>query len=761
MTKLRNLSQNITEEEAKNFAKATGTNELCAKLLLARGFDLAEAESFLYDTLNDLASPYSYSGVKESVMIIKEAIADGKKIFFYGDYDCDGIGAIAILTRAFADKGIKTEFYIPVRADEGYGVNSDAIKKLKELGAELIITVDCGITSVKEVALAKELGIDIIVTDHHKIGENLPDTVIIDPCFDPHLTQLCGAGVALYLVRALFGDEYARQYLDICALSSIADVVPLIKDNRIIVKYGLELIRCGVTKIGIKTLINKSGVSIRQITSYDVGFKIAPRINAAGRLNTAHKSVRLLVTDDETEAIFIADELNIQNSQRQDLCARIIEDAMRMLKEYDFARYKIIVLYDPEWQEGVNGIAAARITEFFHMPTILFTKNSEGLLKGSARSVSDVNIYDLLCTAKDLLIAFGGHAMAAGVTISSDRLDAFRNKLNDELLKSGTDISERVITYDALLPIDELNDTVMKIMKFFEPFGYKNPMPLFYDMKPRTEFSVIKGKHLKGGSTFGDIVYFNKSTILPAYKTANNKGMLYSIEKNYFNGKESNQIKIKKLFFDDFHVDKELLMERFIEFCCAIKDKERVNKNKISFAGTTLHIFFDNDNYELFCSDNPDIKQVYATVDEFDRTDTAVLSPDANFPFEYYTNIKIYNKLSKTAQEYFRDLNAEFVKDTIIFLPAFSVEEMRFTYKKLRELSFDPFRKSYFSARDVYSDLLKKGYNLIVEKFVLYFFILDELKLLKIRNGDIMFFDTDKVNLSDSDIIGYADGNRA
>ena len=198
-------------------------------------------------------------------------------------------------------------------------------------------------------------------------------------------------------------------------------------------------------------------------------------------------------------------------------------------------------------------------------------------------------------------------------------------------------------------------------------------------------------------------------------------------------------------------------MERFIEFCCAIKDNKIINKRSKNDKGITIHVFFDNDNFDDFCTNNTAVKQIYANIDEFDDTDTAVLSPDANFPFEYYSHICIYNNLSKTAKEYFDNLSADYIKDDKIYLPLFSVEEMRFTYKKLRELSFDPFRKTYYSVRDVYTDIYKKGYNLIVEKFVLYFYILNELKLLKLNNGDIIFLNTDKVNLSDSDIIGYSD----
>ena len=761
MTKLINLSQNISDGEAKEFAQKTGTNELCAKMLLARGFDVDGANRFLYDTLRNLTDPFRYTGVKEAVDVIKKAILDYKKIFIYGDYDCDGIGAIAIFMRAFADKGIKTDFYIPVRADEGYGVNSDAIRKLKVMGADLIITVDCGITSVNQIALAKELGMDIIVTDHHKLGEKLPDTIIIDPCLNPDLTQLCGAGVALFLVRALFGEEYARQYLDICAISTVADVVPLVNDNRIVVKYGLELIRRGITKIGIKTLINKSGVSIRQVSSYDIGFKIAPRLNASGRLNTAHKSVRILATDDETEAIFIADELNIQNAQRQELGNKIIEDAMEMLKEYDFSRYRIILLYNPDWQEGVNGIAASRITEYFNMPSILFTKNADGLLKGSSRSISEVNIFDLLNAHKDLMEAFGGHAMAAGLTIKEDNLSILRDKLNDDLLIQSEKPTERTIKYDADLSIDKLNATAMEIIKFFEPFGHKNPIPLFYDNKPRTSFTVLKGRHIKGMSHFGEMIYFNKASILPAYDNSSERGMLYSIDKNYFNGKEKNQINIKKITFENFRVDKELLMERFIEFSCEIKNRPLIPHRAKRLNGAKLHVFFDNDNFEEFCVKNHNIKQVYADMDNFDDMETAVLSPSFDFPFEYYSRIYIYNKLSNSAKKFFDNISAEYIDNEVILLPRFDVDEMRFSYKKIREYYYNPYKKKCFSTHDIYSELLRNGYNLIVEKFVLHFFILIELNLLKHQNGDIIITDTNKVDISQSDIIGYIDGSRA
>ncbi|MGN1042118.1 MAG: single-stranded-DNA-specific exonuclease RecJ, partial [Christensenellales bacterium] len=451
---------NITQtEKIRMLSAAIKVSERFARLLIGRGIsDKESAEKFLYANFSDLSSPYSYDGVDKAAEIISYHVANRNKIVVYGDYDCDGISAVSILMRALAEKGADIDYYIPVRQEEGYGLNKEAISKIKsEYNPDLLITVDCGITAVNEIEFAKNLGIEVIVTDHHTVGSTIPECTVVDPCLNKNATPLCGAGVAFTLIRALYGDNYAKKYADICAVATVADIVPLVDDNRIIVKSGLEQIKRGYGKVGLNALLDVSGIDRKKLTSYDIGFKIAPRLNASGRLSTAHNSVKLLTTDDVTEAKFIAEELSIQNLERQEIGKQIFNEASLLLRGYNFADNKIVVLYGENWREGVIGISAAKLTEYFNMPTILLTDSADGMLKGSARSINGINIYELIATQRDKLTAFGGHAMAAGLSLAKNNFKSFFEGINSAAKKYPTETFARVTVCDDELSVSEIS----------------------------------------------------------------------------------------------------------------------------------------------------------------------------------------------------------------------------------------------------------------------------------------------------------------
>ena len=746
-----NLTQGFSKETINEFSRQIGAGDLCASLLLSRGIDNADkARRFLYGTLKDLTNPFLYSGIKEAVAIIRDAIYSDEKILVYGDYDCDGIGAVSILMRAFTGKGIKAEYYIPVRADEGYGLNIDAIERIRDTyNPSLIISVDCGISAVNVIQQIQEYGIKMIVTDHHKAGDILPDCTIINPCLNPELTQLCGAGVAFTLVRALYGDDYAYNFLDICALSTVADIVPLVGDNRLIVKFGIGLIRSSKAKTGVKELINKAGLMPKAITSTDIAFKLAPRLNAAGRLDTAQKSVQLLLTDDVTKAMLISSELNIQNEERQAIEKNIINEAKQKLEKYDFGKYKIIILYDPNWNEGVNGIAAARITEQFNLPTILLSRNADGILKGSARSISQVNIYNLINTQKHLLSSFGGHAMAAGLSLKEENFEAFCEGINAELIKLPSDAFVRNTYFDAEISLNGLDEKTIREINLMEPFGYKNPVPVFCDVNPNVKFSMLKEQHIKSSCKVGDIISFGKAYELPAYNTANNKSIIYNIEQNYFNGNYRNQIKIKMLYYDGYVVSDEVLLENFAKFSVEIKFN---NMAKTCNSGAELHVFFNCSDFNDFCDKNANLAKIYAKCDKFNLINSAILSPDPSFPFAYYGKIFVHGSVSDSIKKYFENIGAFFVDGGAVSMPEYNIGEMRETYKIIRNF------RSYLkiaSVRDLYAKLLSFGYNYSYSKFVLYFYIMLDVGLLKKVKDDILEVSDKKANIDDSALYGY------
>lgn len=743
---------------AKKISKLLAISDDLAYLLVQRGLDAAEkAKNFLYPSINELTSPYEYFGMKEAVEKISGHIEKGHKIVVYGDYDCDGISAVTILMRAFGDRNIDINYYIPVRQEEGYGLNCEAIDKIvNELNPDLLITVDCGITAIKEVEYALQKGLDVLVTDHHTIGSELPDCIVIDPCFNPQLTQLCGAGVAFTLVRALFGEEYALRFIDVCAIATVADIVPLVGDNRTIVKYGLETIRKGRAKVGINELIYKAGLDKRHVTSYDIGFKIAPRLNAAGRLSVAHSSVNLLMTEDATIASFIAEELSMRNTERQDIGKQISNEAMQLLYGYDFGKNHVIVLNGRTWNEGVIGISAAKIAEYFNMPTILLTEGADGVIKGSARSISGINIVELIATQKDLLSGFGGHAMAAGLSMPKENFAKFFEGINEKASKFSNDIFKRKVSYEAEIPVKNITYGFIKELELLEPYGYMNPSPVFCDDEPDFKLSRIGySNHDKGKATFAEIVCFNKHEEMPAYISAEKKSVIYSLGKNYFNGNEYEQIRIKKLHYKDFSVATDTLEARFAEFShkIAVNGGKSKPSNRV---GVKLDVFFDETTFKEFSEKYDNVRKLYSSCDDYELTDTAVLSPKFDFPFGYFDVITVYGKITEKMKKFFETLSANFVdsdKKGLLFSDI-KIDEMRQVFVKLKKFSSLKFK----NADELYFRVKNDGTDCSYENFIVYFYILRDVELIKTDDNDILIVNNRKTDLNLSPIFRYIYG---
>lgn len=743
---------------AKKISKQLAISDDLAYLLVQRGLDTAEkAKNFLYPSINELTSPYEYFGMKEAVEKISGHIEKGHKIVVYGDYDCDGISAVTILMRAFGGRNIDINYYIPVRQEEGYGLNCEAIDKIvNELNPDLLITVDCGITAIKEVEYALQKGLDVLVTDHHTIGSELPDCIVIDPCFNPQLTQLCGAGVAFTLVRALFGEEYALRFIDVCAIATVADIVPLVGDNRTIVKYGLETIRKGRAKVGINELIYKAGLDKRHVTSYDIGFKIAPRLNAAGRLSVAHSSVNLLMTEDATIASFIAEELSMRNTERQDIGKQISNEAMQLLYGYDFGKNHVIVLNGKTWNEGVIGISAAKIAEYFNMPTILLTEGADGVIKGSARSISGINIVELIATQKGLLSGFGGHAMAAGLSMPKENFAKFFEGINEKASKFSNDIFKRKVSYEAEIPVKNITYGFIKELELLEPYGYMNPSPVFCDDEPDFKLSRIGySNHDKGKTTFAEIVCFNKHEEMPAYVSAEKKSVIYSLGKNYFNGNEYEQIRIKKLLYKDFSVATDTLEARFAEFSYKIAvngGKAKPSKR----AGVKLDVFFDETTFKEFSEKYDNVRKLYSSCDDYELTDTAVLSPKFDFPFGYFDVITVHGKITEKMKKFFETLSANFVdsdKKELLFSDI-KIDEMRQVFVKLKKFSSLKFK----NADELYFRVKNDGTDCSYENFIVYFYILRDVELIKTDDNDILIVNNRKTDLNLSPIFRYIYG---
>jgi len=452
-------------------------DNLFAQILYNRGFTTPQmCRDFLYPQKASMLDPFSMLNMDKLVERINDAKNHNKKITVYGDYDVDGISATAILMLAFKHYGVQADYYIPNRHSEGYGLNETAVETIFNNGTDILLTVDCGIASAELIKKFTAQGKEIIVTDHHTIGESIPDCLVIkpgQPGDEYKNTDLCGAGIAFKIAQALI-NEKADELIDFAAVATIADVVPLKNENRYIVKKGLELLNKNPRNC-FSALLDVAEFT-GEVTSQTVGFTISPRLNAAGRMDDAKKALELLLsTDDASKKL--AFELNELNKKRQDAEKRILEEAENEIKSNGYIRkYKVLVVAGKNWDDGVIGICAARLTEKYKRPCIMFTIDENGIAKGSGRSVEGVDLYNMIASAKDILIQYGGHKMAAGLSVESHKLNILRKRFNDYFLEN---YDQKVLypcaVYDAKAKMEEITLEFCSLLSLFEPCGCDNP----------------------------------------------------------------------------------------------------------------------------------------------------------------------------------------------------------------------------------------------------------------------------------------------
>lgn len=480
-------------EAAANLARRLATSPLVAQLLYNRGIRDAEtARCFLKPKLADLHEPHRLEGIPEAARRIARAVAEREKIVIYGDYDVDGITAVAILHACLRMVGGEVDFYVPHRLDEGYGVNAEAIDRIAAAGAGLIVTVDCGIGAAGPIARAVDRGVDVIVTDHHAPGEQLPPaTVTVHPALgEPAYPNpdLAGAGVAYKLAwqvavevcgRRKVDDPMRRFLLDatcLAALGTIADVVPLTGENRVLARYGLEGLP-GTEHPGLRALLDSAGLGDGSLDAYDVGFKLAPRLNACGRMGHARLAVELLTDPAPDRARRIAEYLTRQNAQRQKVERAVTAEAVERVGGGDDAA-DVLVLASDTWHGGVIGIVASRLVERYGRPAILVAFNGEGIGQGSGRSIPGFDLRDALAACAEHLESFGGHAMAGGVKVRPENLDAFTGAINAYARRrlGGRERTPELVV-DAEAALSDLSYKAVEHMTRLAPFGQGNPSP--------------------------------------------------------------------------------------------------------------------------------------------------------------------------------------------------------------------------------------------------------------------------------------------
>ena len=543
-------------------AKEINVPMAIAKVLVLRGLTtLDECTKFFKPALSHFHDPFLFRDMEKAVARIVKAIESHEMIIVYGDYDVDGITATVILLRSLRLLGGNVEYFCPNRLIEGYGMSEAGVQKTIQRGARLIITVDCGITAAKEVALARQAGIDVIITDHHEPKEGLPEPYAI---LNPKLPTsgypedgLAGVGIALKLCHALAlrsgkGETFWTEYLDLAAVGTAADVVQLTGENRTIAFLGFEKLR-QTKNPGLKALINAQGLSGKPLSTGEVGFQIAPCINAVGRIGDAGRGIELLLTDDEATAQRFAQELKSANMERRAIDAIMQKEAFAWVEEHcDSQQDYAIVIGRENWHCGVVGIVASKLVEKYHRPAILFAINAEGVARGSGRSVRGFHLHKGLGQCGDLLESFGGHAAAAGMTIKEANLGSFRERFN-EVVKSCLSLDDLVarVEADVQVALSDLTPKFFSLLKHMEPFGPGNWRPLFLCRALQNKYDprIVGANHLKmtvaSGAAKMDAVGFNLGHWLETVKKARMFSLVFSLEENVWNGKTSLQMKVK------------------------------------------------------------------------------------------------------------------------------------------------------------------------------------------------------------------------
>lgn len=537
---------------------------ILAQILISREIDnFKKAKLFFRPELTDLHDPFEMDGMEAAVKRVIKALTDNEKILIYGDYDVDGTNAASMLYLFLCEIGGNSTIYIPNRLKEGYGISHAGIEDAVKLGASLLISVDCGITAINETEYAKSLNIDLIICDHHEPSSTIPNAVaVLDPikpnCNYPY-KFLSGCGVTFKLIEGISHSigmrELPQKYLDFVAVSGAADIVPLTGENRILVKFGLDRLNDD-PRPGFKAIIEKAGMSLGNINSTNVVFGIAPRINAVGRLGDAQRAIDLLIAKDYETAEVFAEVLELENRERRKIDEETFNQAAAMVEsEFDFNKDKAIILHKSDWHAGVIGIVASRLVEKYYRPSIMLT-TLEGVIKGSARSIADFNIYNAIKKCGDSLLQFGGHKAAAGVSIDPNKLNEFKEKF---LQVSREEITEEMLAptlkIDSVVEFKDLTPKFLRILEQFAPFGPQNMKPVFLSENVEVLPSprIVGNNHLlfrvkQNGSSVFDIIGFDMGHFSEKFNIINNKiDIVYSIESISKNGSTFPQFRLKDL----------------------------------------------------------------------------------------------------------------------------------------------------------------------------------------------------------------------
>lgn len=527
--KFFNKNSALVDDLAKEFDVLPST----MYLILSRGFSSKEEISEFLST-GQLLNPFLINNMKELCDRIQLAKQMGDKVLIFGDYDVDGVSATAIMLKTLKKIGIDADYYLPNRYVDGYGLTCDSLDKVEKMfSPDLIITVDCGISCFKEVEYAKEKGIEIIVTDHHEIPEILPDTLVLNAKIEGQaypFKELCGTGLAYKISEALLGQKKAEEFLPIAAIATIADIVSLTGENRNIVKRGLKSLE--KLPIGLRALFKENKVSLSNPSATDIAFKIAPKINSSGRMGDAGDSLALYMLEDPVLIKKYLDKIKQHNTKRQELSAVVLQDCEKAIKKMDLGKTRVICLASKKWDQGILGIACAKLVETYNRPVFLFSQVGD-ILHGSGRSIDDINIHELLSSLQDILETFGGHTMAAGLTLKREKYEEFCNRVNAFVFEHVNDeVFIPIKYYDLDLKPEDISERFLQELTLLEPFGCGNARPKFRISVENVEILPKKYFPTHCNIKIGDLqlVYFNFNKNYNALNFSRYKSFIFEFQ---------------------------------------------------------------------------------------------------------------------------------------------------------------------------------------------------------------------------------------
>lgn len=561
----------LDKERAAAFAQTYGVPFFLAMLMNIRGLDdAAHLREFLGEG-EPLSDPFLLKDMDKAAARITRAVDNMEKIAVYGDYDADGVTSTAMLYSYLETRGADVIFYIPQREGEGYGMNIGAVEYLKEQGVSLIVTVDNGISSVQEVARANELGIDVVVTDHHRPQEILPDAVAVVDAYRPDDTSpykhFSGVGIAFKLLMALedgAGDveDLLEAYSDLAAIGTIGDIVPLTGENRTLIRAGLERLSQS-DRPGVQALLENAGIAGKALTSTNVAFTLVPRINATGRMGAPERAVRLLISGYEEEAEVLSEEICADNEERRRVEAEIAEAAFADIEAKGYMKDRVVVVDGENWHHGVIGIVASRVTERCGKPCMIISRG-ETEAKGSGRSIEGFSLFEAICACGDLLIKFGGHPMAAGITLKPENIEAFRKRINQYAAEHFPQMPTQTVTLDCKLNPAALSVSMAQSLTQLEPFGNGNSQPVFglFNMELSNVTPVGGGGHLrltleKNGAVITAMRFNTKPEELP-YHIGDKIDLAVQLEAREFRGQPSLTVIVRDMKFAAFNTEKNI-----------------------------------------------------------------------------------------------------------------------------------------------------------------------------------------------------------